>query len=123
MTSLPGTTDRNPDVLSEDVTVSAGVPLSPTIIVKPENRIPPTGNDSLSMDIEVRDGTTTLTTESVITDSTGTAPLAMKTVEVVSVGEHDIAIKGLSHLRKVFKDVQFGPANTFTLDLTPPPGT
>jgi hypothetical protein len=83
----------------------------------------PVGNDSLLMQIDIRDGSNVLVSENVTTDNFGFSPLQSRTVDVIPVGQHDIAIKGLSHLRKVFRNVNFGPANTFTIDLYPPSGT
>jgi len=113
----------SPEVLSETdfVTITAEVPHVITIKIKPESRIPPINNDSLPIVVEVRQEGTTIpiATYSIIAANTGDAFLGTISINDIPLGTYDIAIKGLSHLRKVFTHQSFeGPSiRTYTLTI------
>lgn len=102
----------------KNVTVTASIPLCPEVIITPEKRIPPTHNNSLeiAVDIRPRNGTN-LYSGTVTTDNEGHARLCPLTN--VPPGTYDILIKGLSHLRRIFPNINLGN-NSATLDLTTP---
>jgi len=102
----------------KNVTVTASIPLCPTIIITPEKRIPPTHNNSLELAVEIRppNGSDVFST-TVTTDSEGYAKICP--ITGVTAGNYDILIKGLSHLRRLFPSVALGGAGA-TLDLRTP---
>lgn len=109
-------------VLSESVSINAEVPLYLTIRTRPQNRIPHTGNDSLEQVFEIRtEGTTTaLVTETATSNNDGDAELTPISGSVIPSGSYDVAIKGLSHLRRVFHSVPIGTTAIQFVDLTDP---
>lgn len=114
-------TSNRSDVLGlqSDVTVTAEIGMTPIIWVSPQNRIPPVNNDSLEIQIEVREvGTTNVEHSEVLTvNNQGYEAMQQLSLSNVNVGQHDVAVKGLSHLRRVFANETFGPTTEFNLDL------
>ncbi len=108
------------DVLGENVEVSATLPYYIKIITDPEKRIPPTNNDSLELNLEIKDNSTlnTLYTEMLTSDNQGESELTPVNSNTIPHDNYNISIKGLSHLRKNFSNKEIGPKNTITLDLT-----
>lgn len=106
---------------SKTVTVTGDIPHIIAIQIKPESRIPPAGNDELPLEIEIRPPGSLIpvTTISVTATSSGDASLGTISSVLLPPGTYDIAIKGLSHLRKVFPNQNFdGPVvRTYTLTL------
>ncbi len=106
---------------SRNVTVTGDVPHIITINVKPESRIPPTGNDTLPLTVEIRPpgSLTAIASVSTTANSTGDATLGTISSITVPPGIYDVAIKGLSHLRKVYQNQNFdGPVvRSYTLTL------
>jgi hypothetical protein len=115
------TSPQKSDVLGieSSLTVQAEIGLNPVIWIKPQNRIPATNNDSLYIDIEVRPvGSTTVEhAENVTVNNQGYESMQSLSLSQVSPGQHDVAVKGLSHLRRTFSNQSFGPSNEFLLDL------
>ncbi len=114
---------NNEKVLGENIEVSATLPYYIKVITDPEKRIPPTNNDSLEINFELRERTTTnvLHTEVVTSDNQGKAELTPVSSNSIPHDNYDISIKGLSHLRKNFTNKEVGPENTIILDLTHDP--
>lgn len=110
----------HPSVLAETVTVTATIDGCPTIIVTPENRIPPTGNDSVEILVEIRPlgSIVPLYTTTVTSDQNGVASLCPAPMGLGST-MYDIAIKGISHLKRNFQNQQIIGIGT-TLDLRVP---
>ena len=113
--------DQKTEVLGIDseLTVQAEIGLHTLLWIKPQNRIPSVDNDSLAVAVEVRQpGTTTVEYSDTLTvNNQGYIQMQPLSVSQVPVGVHDVAIKGLSHLRRTFPSQSFGPANEFALDL------
>ncbi|WKZ23929.1 MAG: hypothetical protein QY312_04175 [Candidatus Dojkabacteria bacterium] len=88
------------------VTVTGDVPHILTVQIKPESRIPPIGNDDLPLQVEIRQPGETLpvVTITATADSLGSAALGTISAVTVPPGTYDVAIKGRSHLRKVFEN-------------------
>lgn len=110
----------HPSVLAENISVTASIGGCPTIIVTPENRIPPTGNDSVEMIVEVRlhGSPIPLYTTTITSDNNGVASLCPTPLGIGN-SNLDIAIKGISHLRRNFQNHQIIGVGT-TLDLRTP---
>lgn len=106
---------------SKTVTVTGDIPHIIAIKIKPESRIPPAGNDELPLEIEIRPPGSLIpvTTLAVTANSVGDASLGTISSVTLPPGNYDVAIKGLSHLRKVFPNQDFdGPViRTYTLTL------
>ncbi|MCC7304372.1 hypothetical protein IT418_03105 [bacterium] len=103
------------------VTVTGDVPHIISINIKPESRIPPTGNDQLSLVVEIRSpgSVIPITSINTIANATGDASLGTIPASALPPGIYDVAIKGLSHLRKVYPNENFdGPViKNYTLSL------
>lgn len=106
-------------VLGEDVMVQAEIAVTPIIWVSPQNRIPPTGNDSLEIAVEIRPvgSTTPEYSETLIVNNQGYERMQPLSLSQVALGQHDVAVKGLSHLRRVYPSQTIGPTAEFVLDL------
>ena len=104
-----------------DVTVTGNVPHIITIQVQPESRIPPTANNEVPLTVEIRaqNSVIPLTTIHTTTDANGFASLGTISSTLIPPGVYDVAIKGLSHLRKVYSAQSFdGPVvRSYTLVL------
>lgn len=105
---------RNGDVLSENstVTVTGSVPHIISIQTLPGARIPPVGNNQISESIELRapGSTTVLYTITATTDNNGNVTLPAIDPGLIPPGQYDVAVKGSSHLRRVFTNQVFdGP--------------
>lgn len=94
---------------SGSVIVTTDVPHYITLAIKPESRIPPTGNDSLLLSVEIRPPSSLIPvyTTSVTANNNGVADLGSVSANTIPPGMYDIAIKGLSHLRKVYPNQTF----------------
>jgi len=112
----------HPRVLAETdtITVSAFIDGCPLIYITPENRIPPVGNDSLEIDVEIRPAGSLIPiyTTTVTTDNDGFANLCPAPIGL-GTSFYDVAIKGLSHLRRNFQNRQILGIGV-TLDLRDP---
>lgn len=101
------------------VSVSASIPLCPNVIITPEKRIPPSNNNSLEINVDIRPRHgANLYSGTVTTNDDGLATLCPLPNTIIP-GYYDILIKGLSHLRRIFPDVYLGGAGT-TIDLHTP---
>lgn len=102
--------EENGDVKGT-VTVSAYVPYNTQILVDPEKRVPPTGNDSVEVEIQFRSvgSPTPIYSTTVTTDSSGLTPGLSLDPMLLPDGNYDIAIKGISHLNKLFSNVTLAP--------------
>lgn len=109
---------ENEEVLSEDVTVSVGIPFDLKIWIKPENRIPPVGNDSLYIDVSIENSSSSLYATNLTVNYSGTGTVGYVSESTIESGYYDIKVKGLSHLTRNFQNEQIGPENTFMIDLT-----
>jgi hypothetical protein len=99
------------------------VPCDITFIVHPEKRIPPSGNWSEDLNIQVVDLLLNVTVfnQTVTSDNSGHAKVQVCPVGVLTDGSHyDVLVKGGSHLRKRFSAVLFQGSPTITIDLTGP---
>jgi hypothetical protein len=99
--------------LTDSVTVTGDIPHLMAVAIKPESRIPPIGNDTIQLDIEIRPPSSLVPIASltVTANSSGVADLGSISASSVPPGVYDIAIKGLSHLRKVYPNQNLdGPA-------------
>ncbi len=97
------------------------VPCDITFIVYPEKRIPASNNWSETLNIQVRDKLldVTIFNQNIASDTSGHAKVSVCPVGVITDGNrYDVAIKGLSHLRKNFSAVLFNGSPTITIDLT-----
>lgn len=120
--------NRSKNVLADissqapDVTISASVDYCPYVIITPQNRIPPTNNNSLEINVGIRDvgSALDLWTTTVTTDNTGTASLCPIGASTLPNTNYDVAIKGLSHLRRLFSNLNLHNGNTYVLDLRSP---
>lgn len=106
---------------SATVTITGDAPHIITINVKPEGRIPPLGNDALSMVVEIRPPGSLIPIATVNTTANATGDASLGTISSSSLppGVYDVAIKGQSHLRKVYPNENFdGPVvRNYTLTL------
>ena len=104
---------------SGSVNVNAQVNFTLTIKVYPERRIPLTGHWMNQNVVEIRNigSTTPLITQVVENDAQGVGVLNPINVSVLPPGNYDIAVKGYSHLRKVYPNYSF-VTNTLNYDLT-----
>jgi hypothetical protein len=93
----------------DDVDVVANVsPCTLELTVHPERRIPPTGNWSTALDVEiyslpgeVYEGTVTGTS-----NAQGTAVFDLCSAGItVTSGDYDFYVKGFSHLRRLYSDI------------------
>lgn len=102
------------------VNVTAKINFNPSIVVHPEKRIPRNSNwSNLNVvDIREKNDTNILITQVVNTNNLGEGELAQIDIDNLSPGRYDVTIKGVSHLKKLYKDIEFRQ-NTFTMDLTP----
>ncbi len=101
------------EVLSETVTITSEVPHFVQLSIKPEARIPPVGNDTVPVIIEIRapGSLLPLVTFTATADSSGDIDLGSISTTSLPEGNYDIAVKALSHLRKVYTNQSFsGPA-------------
>ena len=108
-------------ITAPTVTVTATIPACPFVIITPEHRIPPTGNNALQIIIDIRpeNSTTSIYTATIDTDNNGQGSLCPLPSTLVSNQYYDVLIKGLSHLRRIFPHQYFN-GNSFTLDLRSP---
>jgi hypothetical protein len=106
------------DVLGMDVGVTSFIRWDITFEVNPERRVPAT--DQVNVDVEVRTPSTTniIYAENVPTDNSAIGTLSAASDDDLPPGTYDFAIKGISHLRKVFEDQTVGPTPQTYLDLT-----
>lgn len=104
-----------------EVTVTASIPYCPKAYIIPENRIPPTGNDSLEIHVDIRpeNSSTPIWDTTVTTDNGGMAEICPIPPELITSTHYDVLVKGLSHLRRIFPHQYFHGAG-FTLDLRKP---
>jgi len=99
--------------ITDSVTVTGDIPHLLTVAIKPESRIPPIGNDALQLEVEIRPTNMLIPITSMVVqaNSSGNADLGTISSSSVPPGVYDVAIKGLSHLRKVYPAQNFnGPA-------------
>lgn len=99
--------------LTDSVTVTGEIPHLMAVAIKPESRIPPTGNDNVQLEIEIRPPSSLVPIASltVTANAAGIADLGSISASSVPPGVYDIAVKGLSHLRKVYPNQSLdGPA-------------
>jgi hypothetical protein len=101
------------------ISVKGRVNFTPTLKVYPEKRVPLVGNWKNQATVEIRSpGTSTpLFTQVVETDTSGSATMQSLDTSMVPAGSYDIAVKGISHLRRVYSGVPF-VANTVNIDLS-----
>jgi hypothetical protein len=106
-------------VSADDVTITAEVKYNITIKVHPEKRIPLLNHWLNTNVVEIRQpgSTTSLVTQIVNMGNDGVGDMAPIEIAYLPVGTYDIAIKGYSHLRKVFPNKTLD-ANTIYLDFT-----
>lgn len=104
---------------SKVVTVTGDIPHILTIQLKPESRIPPSGNDEIPVVVEIRNPSSLIPilTSNITANASGNADLGTISSITLPPGIYDVAIKGLSHLRKVYPNQNFeGPViRTYTL--------
>jgi hypothetical protein len=107
-------------VKTGDVKVEGQVDYTVTIRAKPEKRIPQVGHWVNQSTVEIRNPgfTSPITTQVVQHDDDGYATFGVDS-SLVPPGNYDIAVKGYSHLNKVFPNKSFGP-NTLSFDLSSP---
>jgi hypothetical protein len=107
--------------ISRQVDVTASLDYCPTIIITPENRIPPTGNNSLEIEFWIRpeSNSTPVYTTTVTTNNNGQVTICPISSGLITNQYYDIVIKGLSHLRHVFPHQLFSGAGS-TYDLRVP---
>lgn len=106
-----------------EVTITASLPYCPRIYIIPENRIPPTNNNSLEIHVDVRrqNSSTIIYDATVTTDNEGKASLCPIDAALITDAYYDVLVKGLSHLRRIFPGQKFiGAGAGFTLDLKAP---
>lgn len=101
-----------------DVNINAQVTIDTQIFIDPEKRIPPTGNDSVDLQIEFRtpDSSVSIFSTNATADLNGVVvmpPLAL------SPGQYDIAIKGISHLRNLYQDITLSPTIDLSYEVLP----
>lgn len=103
------------------VSVTASIPYCPTLYIIPQNRLPPTNNNSLEIHVDIRpeNSSTPIWDATVTTDNEGKAQLCPIDPALITNSHYDILIKGLSHLRRVYPHQWFHGAG-FTLDLKKP---
>ena len=108
-------------ITAPTVTITATIPACPFIIITPENRIPPTGNNALQIIVDVRpeNSTTSIYTATIDTDNGGQGSLCPLPSTLTPNQYYDVLVKGLSHLRRIFPHQYFN-GNSFTLDLRSP---
>jgi hypothetical protein len=111
-----------PSVLGT-TTVTASIDTScagVTIKITPENRIPPTGNDALEINVDIRhqNSSTSLYNTTFGTDNGGQGSFCIPP-GIITAGHYDVYVKGLSHLRRIFPYREFLTDNT-TLDIRNP---
>lgn len=95
------------------LTITGDTPHLVTVHVRPESRIPPIGNDAVHLTVEIRPtGSVHPITSLVVTaNASGVANLGAISTTILPPGVYDVAVKGRSHLRKVYPAQQFtGPA-------------
>lgn len=101
------------------VFITARVNFNPTLKVYPEKRIPAVNHWVNTNVIEIRPvgSRVPLVTQVVPCDENGICILNPIDVGALPSGNYDVAVKGFSHLRKVFPNKSF-IANSLFLDLT-----
>lgn len=94
--------------------------LGVTIKITPENRIPPTGNNALEINVDIRQPNSqqSLYNLTLGTDNNGQGFFCIPP-GTISPGNYDVYVKGLSHLRRIFPQREFISDNT-TLDIRNP---
>lgn len=105
------------------VTVTASVDYCPRIYIIPENRLPPTNNNSLELHVDIRpeNSSTPIWDTTVTTDNEGKADLCTIPASLITDTHYDVLIKGLSHLRRIFPHQKFaGGGAGFVMDLKQP---
>jgi hypothetical protein len=92
-----------------DSTINATVDYCPTFVFTPENRIPPTGNNSVQMDLQIRAESvgTTVFQQTVTTNSSGSITICPISSSTLPNEYYDISVKGISHLRRNFLHQRF----------------
>jgi hypothetical protein len=91
------------------VSVTASIDYCPEIQITPENRIPPTHNNSLQLEVWIRGigQTNPVYITTVTTDLEGKAKICPIPANLITSQYYDILIKGLSHLRRNFPHQDF----------------
>lgn len=107
--------------LAQNVSVHAEVPYTITIKVYPEKRIPLTGNWSNQNTITIRhvNSLTPIFSQAVMMNSNGEGTISTISSSTLPPGNYDIAIKGFSHLQRVYNNVNISTA-TVNLNFTAP---
>ncbi|MBN1915580.1 hypothetical protein JW796_01115 [Candidatus Dojkabacteria bacterium] len=94
----------NAQEVLQSVVVSVNVRVGKiSFTVYPEKRIPPTGNWSTRMSVQIRQAGTTvpiIQRDNVTTDSNGYGEIILSDSEILNPGVYDFSFKGISHLRK-----------------------
>jgi hypothetical protein len=97
---------------SKIVSITGDAPHIVSVQIQPESRIPPSSNNELPLQVEIRqpNSLAPIVTITVSSDNAGVAALGDVSSTVLPPALYDIAIKGQSHLNKVFEDQDFnGP--------------
>lgn len=104
---------------AQDISVKGRVEYAPFFKVYPERRLPIINNwqNQTIVDIRPAGSKIPLFTQVVDTQSDGSAQMRSIDVSIVPPGEYDIAVKGYSHLKKVYSGVVF-KTHAINLDLT-----
>jgi hypothetical protein len=109
-------------VLGENVAVGAQINRNLSFYIKPANRLPATNNDSVEVQITFRPETNFASpfTLSGTTNNQGFIDFPGLSAGSIPNGEYTISIKGISHLRRNYRNIFIGNRATETLDVTFP---
>lgn len=104
-----------------DSTINATVDYCPTFVFTPQNRIPSTGNNSLSIQFWIRSESdkSIAFSQNTTLDNSGSVNICPISLSTLPDEYYDILVKGNSHLRRIFPHQRFYEAKK-TYDLKQP---
>ena len=118
--STPSMTFSQPLITNSNIIINGEVLKDLTLTIKPEKRVPPTGNDSVWAQFSFLNGTTVVYSTTGTTTNAGVITFSDISPATLPTGTYFIKVKGLSHLTRKFSNVFISDQQLQSIDLSAP---